>query len=768
MAICKVRYPMIGRHRWKFVGMLAAMCSVASGCRRGATDSFSVLEPWLSDLTNYVSLARLDRPSCRLVSSYDRSGGNQDYNHFAGPSRDRGWVVMADLEGPGVMRRFWFTGGDPTHRVRLYFDGERRPRLDLSVSELCGGQPPFLPPLAAYENYAYYCWVPFPYARRLRVECEAGGWKPDGKPLVFYQIEYTPLPAHSLIRSFPHSLGNADRDLLEHVRRVWAGDLPNQEIGMQSRTFEGTLRPASAVEVFSLQGPAIVRELKIALEQSAIPSASDREKLLRDLVLRIHWNNQPSPSVEVPLGDFFGSVWRPIPFQSLFFGMTGMVFESRFPMPFQEQAHVRLANDGPHPVGIRCIAVWAPLSQWDTGWGYFHSGWFRTGPQEVGHPHPIVRAHGRGRLAGCLLAVTSLAPSFWILEGDEIIRRDEESSPSWRGTGLEDYFNGGWYYQNVLTRPLHGLPFKTFFRTVQYRLHLADPVGFTSALEMEFERGPDHASQGWMESVSYYYLEQPAPASGHLPSAPDRQAVADPMAPRTIMTELWNHERFGDLAGAQAAIDAFLERFPDFEYAPVLRLRQVAYDEARFGFEAVRAAYENVARAQPQTMAGAYARLLLWYHADPRHALLGVYANTATRVFLDGTEMGTAGDPHQMKVWPRILPPGRHVIALQAAHRPYPDWVQACLRTHRGDVVTAPGWKHAFDPPGRWADLDYDDRDWAPVTGTGVKGPPEEPYLWVVPDPFVQMQSKAVGLRPSRDWPHPPRTVVFRKVFELR
>ena len=88
------------------------------------------------------------------------------------------------------------------------------------------------------------------------------------------------------------------------------------------------------------------------------------------------------------------------------------------------------------------------------------------------------------------------------------------------------------------------------------------------------------------------------------------------------------------------------------------------------------------------------------------------------------------------------------------------------LRTHAGDVFTTPEWKHAINPPPGWQAPDYDDRSWKPVN-IGVKGPPEEPYIWVMPDPFVDMQSKAVGLRPEMEWPDHQGTVVYRKVFEL-
>ena len=101
------------------------------------------------------------------------------------------------------------------------------------------------------------------------------------------------------------------------------------------------------------------------------------------------------------------------------------------------------------------------------------------------------------------------------VKGD--LRIDGAAVPQWKGTGLEDYFNCGWYYRNPLARPLHGLLFKAPFRTVQYRLHLNDAVLFDRSIDVRFERGPDNASNGWLESVGYYYMRTPVAAGSSRP-----------------------------------------------------------------------------------------------------------------------------------------------------------------------------------------------------------------------------------------------------------
>ncbi len=726
-------------------------------------------------LADFDRIARLDVPSSSIITSFDPAGGNDDYNHYLRKSRVPGWVVLADLKGPGYVSRFWCTGPGGEHPLKFYFDNEKSPRIETTLREFCGKKFPFLPPLADDANYCSYSFVPLSYNKRLIIETKEGGNKPGGWPRLFYQVNYQSLPRGQAVESFPRSWSSNDLAAVQQVRAAWNTSLTDRPPpGVISVETNVLLQAGVAVDLFQLAGPAVLRRLRIQPDYAPIASPAARERLLREVMLRIRWNGSPAASVEVPLGDFFGSVWQRSRYQCAYFGLTNDLFISGFPMPFESSAQINLENQGTQAVSLKAGVGLEPLKQWNhapraagPAWGYFHSGWYRTGPEDAGKPHPILRVKGRGKYAGCLLAVTSLDRTYWILEGDETIRKDSEELPGWRGTGLEDYFNGGWYYQNVMTFPFHGLPFKAPFRTVQYMLHLMNPVLFDASLDMVFERGPDHASRGWMESVAFYYLDKPGQAFARLGLPAQRQPPQDPaLAPATLMTEIWNYERFRDYRGADEYIDRYLEQYPQFPFADILRLRQVAYTERAQGFESVRPRYEQLAASATNEPVRRLANLLLWYRQSPSNALLGAYANTRTRLFLDGKEIGEAGDPERMLVWGVQIGPGKHVLAMQAPWKQYPDWTQVMLRTHQGDVFTAPGWKHALNPPPGWQNPDYDDRAWEPVPG-GTKGPPEEPHIWVMPDPFVDMQSKASGLRPAMEWPDHKGLVVYRKVFDL-
>ena len=147
-------------------------------------------------------------------------------------------------------------------------------------------------------------------------------------------------------------------------------------------------------------------------------------------------------------------------------------------------------------------------------------------------------------------------------------------------------------------------------------------------------------------------------------------------------------------------------------------------------------------------------------------ALAVLYANMPAKLFIDGREVMQAGHPERPVAAALDLAPGRHVLTIQSPHQRYPDWIQLALAGRDWFVGTDTSWKFAFNPAGDWAAPDYDDSSWPVLAATsGMKGPPEEPYLWVEPDPFLGMQSRATAIRPTGDWPETARTVVFRQVI---
>lgn len=748
-------------------GWLACAFGIAllAGCRPCSAGKPDVT--WvdlIKGMTNIASLAELNGLSATLDSSHDRAWGNDDYNNFlrAGP---KGWEVIADLKGPGYVSRFWFTGIMKPHGLRFYFDGEKKPRIDMTVQQFCGAREPFVPPLAANENLCWYNLVPIPYAGRLVIMTEEGGKKPDGWPRLFYQVSSMSLPPGRSVESFPRLVTPEQRQALADVSRRWnCGEMSAGAGGVVLRN-ETTLTPGSSNEVFRLEGPGLLYEIRMTPRLDQIQSALRREQALRDVILRIKWDDSPFWSVEAPLGDFFGSYWLRTRYESACFGMTGDTFVCRFPMPFQKSAVIALSQEGVESIPVITEVRTNSLPN-GRSWGYFHACWNRSGPDPSGVAHVVAKAAGRGKYAGCLMSAVSLDKSWWMLEGDDFMFLNGAKTPVWKGTGLEDYFSGGWYYHNVLARPFHGLVFKSPFRTVQYRIHAGDPVSFDTAFAMTFERGPQNASRGWMESTAFYYLSAPAPSGSGLRNAGERRMPVDPqLAPATVMIELGNYERFGDYAGAVEYIRMFLEQYPDHPFAAMLRLRALAYRERLEGIEPVRKDYQAIAAGETNALVRAQAQALLWYHESSTNALLGVYGNRRIRVYFDGRELGETANEARLALFQAPVKEGKHALVLQSFMQNYPDWAQAFLRMHGGNVMTKPEWKWACSPPGKWWQIDYPDAAW-PETKGAIKGPPEEPWFWLEPNAMIDMQSMAKGIRPIENIPDKPPFFVFRRVFE--
>jgi hypothetical protein len=451
----------------------------------------------------------------------------------------------------------------------------------------------------------------------------------------------------------------------------------------------------------------------------------------------MYWDGSETPSVNVPLGSFGGSMWREMQYGAVFFGMSGGVYRVSFPMPYRQGARIAVNNEGMEAASVRVNVETAGRAP-GASLGYFHANWRKSTADNVGRAHVVAQVTGSGKYVGCQLGVRSLDQSFWALESDELIYRDGETNAFWKGTGLEDYFNAGWYYGNSLALPFHGIVFKALARTQQYRMHPFDPVSFSTQLRMEFERGPGQVSKAEMESVAYYYMGRPQAADSELRDPSYRKPVDDPLAMYTLMTEILNMERLGDAEAAVHTIRDYQARYPENPFKDVFERRILHY------------------RTPPVIEKG--------------KGMLGVYANAPARVYLDGQPILSVNDAKAERVHLReiSLPPGDHVIAVHFAHHPYPEWVQVMLEYPGGFLGTDNTWTYAFNPPGTaWARVDFDDSGWSRHGNIWAKGPPEEPFIWCEPNDRPWTQSRAWGLRPPAGWPPERGAVVYRKTFTV-
>lgn len=735
------------------------------GCTRPAPPG----RPWrefVAELTNTARFADLAVRGTRLLSSYDRLGGNDDFNYFEKAGSEPGWVTVADLKGPGVVRRFWFTGVEPDHPFKFYFDGERSPRIQGAAEELFGRTWPFVPPLATYMNRAWTTYVPLTYRHSLRIETRTPPIHPRWGPRkLFFQANVEALPPEAPPETYPRKLSPEDERTLRDVAEVWnrSVEWPVAAGGEPQRV---EVTAGTEMEIFADVGPATLREWTLAVEPTEPEAWSARERLwmLQDIVLRVFYDGRESPSVDVPLGDFFCCGWGPRRLGSLALGVGPQGFRCALPMPYARSVRFVLRNDADRAVTATFRAAREPGIS--AGAGYLHAMWNKSGPERQG-PHRIAHFSGAGRYAGCYLAVTSHDNSWWMLEGDEMMHLDGETSPSWHGTGLEDYFNGAWYYGCAAFSAFYGVLDMSPYRTGQYRFHLVDPVRFEKSFLMVIERGDRNVSRGVMRSVAYAYLREPTVVAPVPTRREERRADPHPLQREVIMSQLIDLERMNNFAEAADLVETYLEQYPDVPWRGVLELRKLEYERLA-GRGVADGAYDPFLRGERGQAAQEQAQLLAWLREKPlERALVGLHPNARAQLFLDGRPVLAADSPFALRVAGLELSRGPHTLCVEADLAREIPWVLASVRTADGVAGTGPGTPTTLSPRAGWMTNALSATRWDRTTSyTIVQGPPNAPYLPAVPNAFVLMQSKAYAIRPMY-WEDTGQRAGIRVDFEM-
>jgi len=732
--------------RMTLVSLLSLLC-----CSCSRQEPVSVTwEQLIHQLYSLESIADISQSCTEIRTSYDRSGGNNDYSNGY-KNLGNGWLELADFKGPGVLTRLWFTGIKRETRFRFIFDDEIDPRLETTCDAFFEGESGFPETFNSGDQYCFHTGFPVPYQKRLRILVSDEGYS-QGEGKLYFQINATRLEnriVQSAIFPVPQMVQDAAEAVFDSV--VPQGTVISNLFSISGDTEQ---------EVLALQSGGVVRKLRIELDGWGGMTFHQRRSLLRQLWLHIAWDGSGVDSVRVPLGDFFGQMWEPKKLSNLYLIVDDTGFECRFPMPVKKSASVVLHNYGKPAVSGSVMVVYDPQPAPD-GAGYLHCAWLQTSEQYQGTPHAVLEVEGKGRLAGCLLGAASMDRSFWVLESDETISRDGAQEVFWQGTGLEDYFNGGWYYRTVFQNPLFGLTMKRPFRTVQYRFHLADAVTFSKELDMSFERGPGNKSRAVFASTAWYYLDRPVAA----PSPRIQQAWVTPprdeFEARSLMTRLWDYEKFDDWTNAEKLTAHALQywRYPPEVHA-LFEVRLLAYQAELNGYETVREQFHKLSVSGD---AGAK-NLIRYYEQDA--VLFFTYSNKKTVVYLDGTRLLETSDPTRSQVAAIDLAPGRHVLAVETEVGKWPDWVQAGFKQAGQVMGLDSSWTCSQNPTGNWKELVYDDADWQ-LSISLCKGPPEQESVpFVYPDAYPGLQSAVNGVRARKIVDG--GKVVFRKVFETR
>lgn len=262
---------------------------------------------------------------------------------------------------------------------------------------------------------------------------------------------------------------------------------------------------------------------------------------LRKAVIRMYWDDEEDPSVEAPLGDFFGMGHaKSHNFVSAYLSMApenGLGLNCFFPMPYKK-ARIEIENQCATTLILYYYIDYRELPE---GIGAdllrFHCSWRREcltkgidpksfkdrGDYNFGGAnlsgkgnYLILEAQGEGHYVGCHLDIDNVDQTQewdWVGEGDDMIYIDGAKTPTLNGTGTEDYFGMAW----CPTQEFHGLYNGLIEQSdpnwkgqiTYYRYHVLDPINFEKDIRVSIEHGhANHRSDDY-SSTAYWYQREP-------------------------------------------------------------------------------------------------------------------------------------------------------------------------------------------------------------------------------------------------------------------
>jgi hypothetical protein len=349
------------------------------------------------------------------------------------------------------------------------------------------------------------------------------------------------------------SLGNLSR-LSQAQTRSISAENPTGEKGKGGMAVEGTgqyparelgqgwkvspsinLAPTTTVTLADIEGPGALQHFWLTVHP----------QWWRRIVLRFFWDDEDTPSVEVPLGDLFCNGW------CVRCNVTSLPvavnpaggFNSYWEMPFRKRARIVIENLSPEECRGLYYQITYTLTDIPDDAAYFHAQWRRNQPLPYGQVHTLLDGvHGQGHYVGTYLA-WGVNNNGWWGEGEIKFYIDgDQEFPTICGTGTEDYFGGAWDFEQpqgqycVFSAPFSGLPqvikpdglYQSQQRFGMYRWHVMDPIRFQRDLRVTIQalgwrsEGRYLPLQDDIASTAFWYQAEPhAP----FPTLPDRNGL---------------------------------------------------------------------------------------------------------------------------------------------------------------------------------------------------------------------------------------------------
>jgi hypothetical protein len=286
--------------------------------------------------------------------------------------------------------------------------------------------------------------------------------------------------------------------------------------------------------VLDAEGPGVVTHMWFTfLAPEPHPWAKEGSATHQEMLLRVFYDGQDKPSIEVPFGDFFANCFGR---RSEVMSIPVVVedadsYNCFWRMPFHKSMRIEIENQSSKAINLLYFNIdWIKLDTLAEDTPYFYAQYRQAYPTPPGDDYVMLETAGRGHYVGTVLSVRTRSPS-WFGEGDEKIYIDGEQKASIWGTGTEDYFLSAWGLQRCSTL-YFGTPYFDQWgivggHTSAYRWHIQDPIVFQRSIKATIEHwgwistdeNPDQKSDSWNEreddyaSVAFWYQQgTPSPA----------------------------------------------------------------------------------------------------------------------------------------------------------------------------------------------------------------------------------------------------------------
>lgn len=246
----------------------------------------------------------------------------------------------------------------------------------------------------------------------------------------------------------------------------------------KGNAFEG-LKSGQSKTLLDIQGPGIIQRMWFTLRDRT-------PEMLRAVRLRMYWDGETKPAVDVPFGDFFGyGLSEVVQFETaLFTNPEGRSFNCLIPMPFAKGAKVVITNESQNDIAEVFFDIdFVKLEKPETEALYFHAFWTRQKTSELRKDFEFLpKISGKGRFLGVNIGVNT-DPGYgetWWGEGEVKMYIDNDKElPTYNGTGTEDYIGTAWgmgrftgLYQGCTVAN------DTTKKFAFYRFHIPDVIGF--------------------------------------------------------------------------------------------------------------------------------------------------------------------------------------------------------------------------------------------------------------------------------------------------